>query len=298
MGEVCSQDRVLGLLASLNVWRRGDDRAPHKPLLTLLALGRLSNGAERLATFEDLEISLRKLLEEFGPPRKSVHPEYPFWRLQADQLWEVPENGKLTRRRGNTDPLKSELIKFHVKGGFPEPVYEAFRRNPLLVREAANEILNAHFPASLHSEILDAVGLDMELPSDRVRHPSFRSEVLEAYGHACAFCGYSVRLGNADLGLDAAHIMWHQAGGPDIPSNGLACCSLHHRALDRGAISINANLAVLVSASVHGGTGLEECFTSLMGRKLRGPSLIEANARQEFLAWHRKEVFKAPPRNL
>jgi hypothetical protein len=53
-----------------------------------------------------------------------------------------------------------------------------------------------------HSEILDAVGLDMESPSNRVRHPSFRSEVLEAYGHACAFCGYSVRLGNADLGLD------------------------------------------------------------------------------------------------
>lgn len=110
-----------------------------------------------------------------------------FWRLQADQLWEVPENGKLTKGRGNADPLKSEFIKFQVKGGFPEPVYEAFRRNPLLVREAAKAILNSHFPVSVHSEILDAVGLDMELPADRVRHPSFRSEVLEAYGHACAF---------------------------------------------------------------------------------------------------------------
>jgi putative restriction endonuclease len=134
----------------------------------------------------------------------------------------VPEAGKLAKGRGNADPLKSEFIKFQVMGGFSAPVYEAFRRNPLLVRQAAKEILKAHFPASVHSEILDGVGLDMELPSDRVRHPSFRSEVLDAYGHACAFCGYSVRLGNADLGLDGAHIMWYQAGGPDISSNGLA----------------------------------------------------------------------------
>lgn len=53
MGEVCSQDKVLELLASLNVWKRGDSRAPHKPLLMLLALGRMSAGVGRLATFED-----------------------------------------------------------------------------------------------------------------------------------------------------------------------------------------------------------------------------------------------------
>lgn len=298
MGEVCSQDRILELLASLNVWKRGDSRAPHKPLLMLLALGRLSAGAGRLVAFEEWATPLAKLLEEFGPPRKAIHTEYPFWRLQSDQLWEVPENGMLTRGRGNVDPLKSEFIRFQVKGGFPQPVYEAFRRNPLLVREAAKKVLNAHFPASVHSEILDAVGLNMELPTDRVRHPSFRSEVLEAYGHACAFCGYSVRLGNADLGLDGAHIMWYQAGGPDISSNGLAVCSLHHRALDRGAISIGDDMTALVSASVHGGVGIVEFFTSLVGKRLRYPNLVEASARPEYLAWHRKEVFRPPARNL
>lgn len=34
-------------------------------------------------------------------------------------------------------------------------------------------------------------------------------------------CGVHVRLDLADLGLDAAHIMWRQARGPDTPSNGL-----------------------------------------------------------------------------
>jgi putative restriction endonuclease len=92
--------------------------------------------------------------------------------------------------------------------------------------------------------------------------------------------------------------MWYQAGGPDISSNGLAACSLHHRALDRGAISISDDWTTLVSASVHGGVGIVEFFTAFVGRRLRDPNLLEANARREYLAWHRKEVFRAPARNL
>jgi predicted restriction endonuclease len=45
--------------------------------------------------------------------------------------------------------------------------------------------------------------------------------VLIAYDYACAVCGFDVRLGNQVLGLEAAHIQWHQAGGPDQKQNGL-----------------------------------------------------------------------------
>ena len=291
---IAEQDEVLRQIAALNVWKRGEERAPHKPLLILLALGRLG---KRLAPFDEWEAPLRRLLEEFGPPRKSVHPEYPFWRLQTDSLWEVDERVQLTRRQGNSDPLKSELIKFSIKGGFPAPIYEAFRRNPLLVRQVAQALLTAHFPASIHEDILSAVGLDLESETKRSRIADFRHEVLETYGHACAFCGYSVRIGNADLGLDAAHIMWHQAKGPDIPANGLACCSLHHRALDRGAISLSDDLTILVSTSIHGGAKLDEHFLSLTGRPLRTPSQSLHLPKPQYLSWHRKEVFRPPPRD-
>jgi len=296
MPPIADPDQILAQIATLNVWRRDEERAPHKPLLILLALGRLANGAKRLATYEELERPLYDLLEEFGPPRKSIHPEYPFWRLQTDKLWEVHETVRLTRRQSNSDPLKSELIKFRIQGGFPPPIHEAFRRNPLLIQQAAQALLNAHFPPSVHEEILTAVGLDLAATTPRARIAAFRSEVLETYGHACAFCGYSVRLGNADLGLDAAHIRWHQASGPDIPANGLACCSLHHRALDRGAISLADDLTILVSVSLHGGAKLDDHFLALANRPLRLPSLSAHTPRPEFLAWHRKEVFRPPPR--
>jgi hypothetical protein len=50
--------------------------------------------------FEGIEDELRHLLVQYGPPRKSVHPEYPFWRLQSYGLWQV-EGGSALSRRGN-----------------------------------------------------------------------------------------------------------------------------------------------------------------------------------------------------
>lgn len=38
--------------------------------------------------------------------------------------------------------------------------------------------------------------------------------------------------------LEAAYILWHQAGGLDDFCNGLAVCPLHHKIFDKGALTI------------------------------------------------------------
>jgi len=153
----------------VNVWARGDERAPHKPLLILLSLARISQGHGRLTSFTELETALRRLLIDFGPPRKSIHPEYPFWRLQNDGLWEVPSGSELKRRKSGDDVLKSELVKRDVKGGFPEAIYEIFRTDRRFLTAIARMILDAHFPSSLHSDILNEIGLSTGfLPSTSV----------------------------------------------------------------------------------------------------------------------------------
>ena len=73
----------------LNVWSRGDERAPHKPLLLLLVLGRKLQDLPDEVSFAEIEEKVTDLLVEFGPFRQSYHPEYPFWRLQNDGIWEV-----------------------------------------------------------------------------------------------------------------------------------------------------------------------------------------------------------------
>src|SRR5437667_12519429 len=98
-------DALVQRFRDLNVWRRGDERAPHKPLLVLYALGQLQSGAGRLIPFDQLERPLERLLKEFGPPRKSPHPELPFFHLKNDGVWEIDERVPLSRRKGSKNPL-------------------------------------------------------------------------------------------------------------------------------------------------------------------------------------------------
>ena len=51
-------------------------------------------------------------------------------------------------------------------------------------------------------------------------------------------CKYDIRFGDRLLGLEAAHIRWHSHDGRDVVSNGLALCSVHHKALDLGAMGL------------------------------------------------------------
>jgi putative restriction endonuclease len=58
---------VLHLFDKLNVWSQGDQRAPHKPLLVLYALGQWSRGETANIPFKQVNAALTVLLKEFGP---------------------------------------------------------------------------------------------------------------------------------------------------------------------------------------------------------------------------------------
>ena len=69
---------IIRLFGQISVWKRGSQRAPHKPLLLLYAIAKCARGEGRQIPFREVDEALRPLLVEFGPPRKSYHTEYPF----------------------------------------------------------------------------------------------------------------------------------------------------------------------------------------------------------------------------
>jgi putative restriction endonuclease len=129
------------------------------------------------------------------------------------------------------------------------------------------------------------------------RDPWFRERWLTAYEYRCAVCGFDVRLGTVSIALDAAHIFWHQAGGPDRESNGLALCVLHHKTFDLGAFTLNHEGVLLVSDQVNGTVGVHEGLLRYHGQPVRAPQRSEWRPEQEFLAWHGREVFKGAARS-
>lgn len=288
-------DELLTRFETLGVWKRGDQRAPHKPLLLLLTLARVQRGEPRLASYAAIEATFTRLLVDFGPPRKRFHPEYPFWRLQRDDgIWEIPERAQLLDAVNANGDVSVRRLR-SAQGGFPSTLDARLRGDPDLVNRVAAMLLDAHFPPSMHDDILDAVGMPWVQTSRRRRDPAFREEILRIYEHRCAICGFDGRLGYADLCLEAAHVRWHSAGGPDRADNGFGLCAFHHKAFDRGAIGLDDERRVQVSQAVHGHTGVDELLLRYIGRPV-GPQPGAPPPAIGFVRWHRREVFRGPAR--
>jgi putative restriction endonuclease len=259
----------------------------------LLALGRVQQGEPRFVAFTEIEEELRGLLASYGPVRRSYHPEFPFWHLKTDQLWEVPGGERLKKREGSTRPLVTEMRR--ASGGFREEIDGSLRANPELLRQVAQALLDEHFPASYHEDLLTAVGLDLSGLHSK-RDPDFRDHVLNAYGYQCAVCGLAPVLDGMSTALEAAHLRWHSHGGPSIVENGICLCPLHHKGLDLGMIGISNDRRVVISSRLHGGDATEESFGRFHAQLLRGPVHGYPFVLPEYVKWHARQVFKSPPR--
>lgn len=298
-----TREEIIKKFQKLNVWKRKEERAPHKPLLVLYAMGRLLRGESRLISFKNSEDDLKNLLREFGPWKSNhLSPQYPFWRLrkEKDRIWEIPNASKIqeyTRKNGtSTGDAIIDDLRQHGVGGFPEPIAYQLQTDPKLTFEIVQNLLEAHFPFSYHADILQTVGIPHPLQIQQPRLPNFRENVLKAYNYRCAICGFDVKLRHQPVALEAAHIKWHRAGGPDTEVNGLALCSLHHKLFDRGVFTLSAKLEVLVSEYAHGSVGFEEWLMQFHEKEINFPQRQSYRPHEDFTGWHFREVFKSPYR--
>ena len=296
------RESLLEQINNLTIWNQRGQRAPHKPLLLILALAELANEKSRLIPFEYIDKLLGDLLRDFGPPRKFYQPEYPFWHLQNDGgFWEVPERQLAVTRRGDRKRTKDVpapiLREVHAHGGFTPEAFLVLKNDTQLVNQVVAELLEAHFPASLHEPILDAVGMPWRpTTSWQEASGSFREQLLTAYGRRCAVCSFDGCLAGSDLCLEAAHVKWRKAQGPDTTNNGLLLCNFHHRLLDRGALGLTPEGTILVSQHVHGSDMLDYLLLRHSGEPLRNPQLGYPGPAPEYVAWHAREVFRGPAR--
>lgn len=106
-----------------------------------------------MASYRLVDERLGELLREFGPPRKAVHTEFPFWRLQHDGVWELDRTDGISVTSSG-DAHKKALLRANVHGGLIEDIYETLRANHRLAAQVASDLLAAHFPDSQHDEIL------------------------------------------------------------------------------------------------------------------------------------------------
>jgi putative restriction endonuclease len=121
------------------------------------------------------------------------------------------------------------------------------------------------------------------------RDAAFAMAVKTAYQDTCAITGFKIINGGGGSEVQAAHIQPVVDRGPDSVRNGIALCSTMHWMFDRGLISIDDDLSILVARS-HVPDTVGRLINS--SGRVRGPERVDFRPHPHFLAYHRREVFK------
>lgn len=128
------------------------------------------------------------------------------------------------------------------------------------------------------------------LSSRIVRDRIFRRVVLHAYDARCAITGLKLINGGGRAEVEAAHIRPVERNGPDIINNGLALSGTVHWMFDRGLISLEDDLRILVSRQINDPDGVH-AMINRTGHALP-PRRAADRPHPHFLAWHREHCFK------
>ncbi len=264
-------------IADITIWRKGEQRAPHKPLLLLYVLAGYQQGHGRLFDYgSEVRDPLHSLLERFGPLRAQYRPDMPFWRLQGDGFWELQNAEHCSSKQ----PPAGELVTHNVAGGFDAQHLVLLKKSNNLINALAQQILEAHFTESIQEEIADELGFDI-LQIRKQRDPLFRQQVLRAYNYECATTVLRlpwkppISNGNSTAGPARFQTAWR-----------------HHKAFDKGSIGLDESMRVLVSPAVNGSGMVGILFWDFDGKSIALPMMRGNYPKEGFVEWHRKEVFR------
>lgn len=130
----------------------------------------------------------------------------------------------------------------------------------------------------------------------RLGQHRFARNVLENYGHQCAFCEFAPRSLPRKRLLIASHIKpWAVSNDAERldAANGIASCPMHDAAFDVGLITVNGGLRVHragpLQRSLAVDTGVAQSFGTTLRSSLRLPS--NAAPDSTYLAWHHEHVY-------
>jgi putative restriction endonuclease len=301
-----TKDDLLQMLAGLRQAPVGGIRAPHKPLLLLWLFGRIAVTGSSMATYEQAEEPVSRLINEFGPPVAGAslarqRAAMPFVHLERD-LWDLRDG--IGREIGPDAPeRRGWLADRNAVGRLRPEVEQLLADDDGTLAAAARLLLDRHFTPVLSELICAEVGLDVAdlnaadplaaaRPHRRARRSGFVEEVLRAYAYSCAMCGFDGALGRTPVGIEAAHVRWHSQDGPDEVANGLALCALHHALLDLGVLGITVDLRIQVSQLYVARSEAGRAIDALAGQPLLASRPGQPSVDLVFVDWHAVQVFK------
>ena len=238
-----------------------------------------------------------------------------YWKLPFGKMdkgnAEVIKLANLIGRSANAVAIRltnfASLDPFHqsrgvkgMVGGMKQckPIWDEFINNKENLLFESEKILADREHISLESKFSDILSGTENLKGEtkirevktRVNQNIFRQIVIVNYACKCAVTGIDI----PDL-LVASHIIpWSKNEEERLnPENGICLSSLYDKAYDKGYISINENLEILVSSILKKKQKEDyygRYFSHLTGQKIILPKKYQP--RKDFLQYHLDLIFK------
>jgi putative restriction endonuclease len=167
-----------------------------------------------------------------------------------------------------------------VKAGFVQTIVETdFRRSQKLTASGDFEEEAREFERPVIEMVV----------ARPFREAAFAVSVKAAYANTCAMTGLRIINGGGRAEVQAAHIRPVAAGGSDSVRNGLALSGTIHWMFDRGLVSVDDDLSILVATA-----RLPDAVTRLLrqDRKISVPVKPETHPHPIHLRYHRDNIFK------
>jgi predicted restriction endonuclease len=125
---------LVTVIKNISVYKSGGLKNPHKALLLLCILEKFKKTQTSVVSYKEIYQPLKELISIYSKST-IIHPEYPFWYLQNDHLFEVFYNVEPVYRSGKDFPPHSELIKKKVTGKLPFWIEKILKKNPDLITQ-------------------------------------------------------------------------------------------------------------------------------------------------------------------
>ncbi|WP_240337164.1 HNH endonuclease [Rufibacter psychrotolerans] len=237
----------------------------------------------------------------------------PFYYLTSEGFWCV--------RTLPGKELNAHVKSFNVLNSLVDFAYLAEDLYALLQAPETRNLLKAallqrYFPASVHQhqQAKSHVGylhslekyilnedtaiytpLQQTAPDEEqvfVRGGLFKKLVPQVYNFTCCITGMRLSSLHGFSMIDACHIVPFSRSNDDRVTNGLALCPNLHRAFDRGLITVDPQLKVVVSSAIAEDEANAYALKKLEGKRLNLPFGAIHYPAPENLAWHREKMFK------
>ncbi|RDV16891.1 restriction endonuclease [Pontibacter diazotrophicus] len=289
-------------------------KAPHKPVL-LLSFIELFEKREITDNMVYISPELVALFKEtFALLVRTAHTSdfsLPFYHLTAEGFWTVRTKvGTALNVHIKSINTLNEVVDY---GCFADDLYSLLTNTES--RNILKTVLLDHYFPNTKSEYLKtkqggyiqnlqsyllnespagyALALtDTDEEELFIRGGLFKKLVPQVYNHTCCISGMRLVSNHGFSMIDACHIVPFSLSKDDKINNGLALCPNLHRAFDRGLISVDERLTVLVSDAIAEDTTNNYALRHLKRKPLTLPFGAKHYPEAGNLAWHRQHVFK------